>query len=255
MSTKSAPPGPETASRKFEIEGVELGYPTEFRDGASAAGMFLVRSAVANELISESGFRVADVLPGRGLMALTGVHYEDTDCGTYEETAFAFFVEPLDGRRGLPWIGPWMNILRGGRAPTFTWKLQVNTTLSQQCGIQMWGFPKTVDQIDYERSEDTARFTLSMNDQLVFRFTVRPGPGRDMPTVASQVYSIFEGAPVLSHLTQRYRDASHRPRGGELELGDHPLANELRALGLSARPLLASFMGHLHFSMSAPEKL
>ena len=53
MSTKSAPPGPETASRKFEIEGVELGYPTEFRDGASAAGMFLVRSAVANELISE----------------------------------------------------------------------------------------------------------------------------------------------------------------------------------------------------------
>jgi hypothetical protein len=33
------------------------------------------------------------------------------------------------------------------------------------------------------------------------------------------------------------------------------VANELRRLGLPRRPLLATWNGHLDFSMSAPEKL
>jgi hypothetical protein len=119
MTDAPPKPPPDSPARRFEIEGVSLGYPTEFRDGASAAGMFLVRAHVANGLLAESGFRVAELLPGRGLMALTGVHYTDTDCGTYEETAFAFFVEPLEGRRGLPWLGAWIDIMRGGRVPTY----------------------------------------------------------------------------------------------------------------------------------------
>jgi hypothetical protein len=255
MTDAPPKPPPDSPARRFEIEGVSLGYPTEFRDGASAAGMFLVRAHVANGLLAESGFRVAELLPGRGLMALTGVHYTDTDCGTYEETAFAFFVEPLEGRRGLPWLGAWIDIMRGGRVPTYTWKLQVTTTLSQQCGIQMWGFPKTIEQIEYERDGDTASFTLRMDGRLVFRYSLTAQGGQDMPPVASPVYSNFEGAPALSHLTQHYRDASHRFRGGELELGDHPLADQLRELGVSRRPLLASWMGRLHFSMSAPHKI
>lgn len=243
------------SDRRFDIEGASLGYPTEFRDGCSAAGMFLVRAGVANRLIADSGFRVAEVLPGRALLVLTGVHYENTDCGSYEETAFAFFVQPVGAKRRVPYLGTLLDIARGGRAPTYTWKLQVNTRLSQYAGIRMWGFPKTLERIDYERSDGQAGFTLRMNDQLVFRYTLRAEGDETLPAVASPVYSLFEGAPVISQLTQTYRDVGHQLRGGELELGGHPLAEELRALGLGRRPLLASWMGHLHFSMSAPRKL
>jgi len=232
-----------------------LGYPTGFRDGCSATGMFLVRSAVANRLIADSGFRVAEVLPGRGPMALTGVHYEDTDCGRYEEKAFAFFVSPVGGSGGLPYLGTILDVVRGGRAPSFTWKLQVNTRLSQQAGIQMWGFPKTIEEIQFERGPDAATVSLRMQDQLVFRYTVRPEGSREMPAAASPVYSVFQGIPVVSHLTQTYRHVGVRLGGGELELGEHPLADDLRELGLGRRPLVASWMGHLLFSMSAPRKL
>jgi hypothetical protein len=61
-------------AKRFEIEGEELGYPTQFRDGCSAAGLFVVRSAVAQELIPDSGFEIAEIAPGRGILALIGGH-------------------------------------------------------------------------------------------------------------------------------------------------------------------------------------
>jgi hypothetical protein len=253
--THAAPTPTESvhASRSFEIEGRALGYPTQFRDGCSAGGLFVVKSRVANELIADSGFRVAEIAPGRAILALTGVHYSDTDCGVYEETAQAFFVQRV-GRANIPWWSTWRDIL-GGRVASFTWKLQVNTTLSRDCGIRMWGFPKTLDEIDFDRTDGRAEFRLRMQGQEVFRYSV-PATGTRTPApVATPVYSIFEGAPHRSTLHQRYRDTGYHPGGGRLELGSHPASEPLRALGLPRRPLLATWNGHLAFSMTAPAKL
>jgi hypothetical protein len=241
------------AARRFEIEGRDLGYPTQFRDGSSAGGLFVVNARVANELIADSGFRIAEIAPRRGILALTGVQYRDTDCGSYEETAQAFFVRKV-GRKHLPYWSTWRDIL-GGRIASFTWKLQVNTTLSRDCGIRMWGFPKTLDDISFERSEGRAEVLLRMQGQEVFRYSV-PDKGSQTPApVATPVYSIFEGAPHVSTLEQHYRDTGYHPGGGRLELGSHQLSEQLRELGLPRRPLLATWNGHLAFNMSAPAKL
>ena len=245
--------GSPPSSRRFEIEGRELGYPTQFRDGSSLTGLFAVKSRVANELIADSGFRVAEIAPGRAILALTGVQYTDTDCGAYEESAQAFFVRKV-GQTHLPWWSTWRDILRA-RVASFTWKLQVNTTLSRDCGIRMWGFPKTLDDIDFERSNGRAEFRLRMQGQEALRYSVAANGTRTPAPVASPVYSIFEGSPHVGILTQRYRDTGYQPGGGRLELGNHPLSEQLRALGLPRRPLLATWNGQLAFSMSAPAKL
>ncbi len=244
----------QQSTRHYDIEGQLLGYPTEFRDGCSAAGLFLVSSRVANDLIAESGFEVAEVAPGRAVFALTCVHYTDTDCGRYEEIAEAFFVERV-GRRGrIPYLRTWLDILRG-RIASYTWNLQVTTSLSKAAGLQMWGFPKTIEEIDFDRSGERACFNLRMNGQTVLSYAVR-AQGRQSPApINSPVYSIFEGAQHVSYLNQTYRDTGYRPGGGRLHLGDHPLAQQLRQLGLPRRPMLATWNGHLSFSMSAPEKL
>ncbi len=240
--------------RRFDIEGRSLGYPTQFRDGSSAGGLFVVKSRVANELIGESGFEVAEIAPGRAILALTCVHYTDTDCGAYEEIAQAFFVERVGRRRGIPYLRTWSDLLRG-RVTSYTWKLQVTTTLSQYAGLRMWGFPKTLEEIALDLSGGRARFSLRMGGQEVLSYTIRAEGKRQPAPLTSPVYSVFEGAQHVSHLTQRYRDSGYSLGGGRLELGDHPLANQLRALGLRRRPLLATWNGHLAFSMTAPEKL
>ena len=241
------------ARRRFDIEGHDLGYPTHFRDGSSAGGLFAVDARVANEYIADSGFRVAEIAPGRAILALTGVQYRDTECGSYEETAQAFFVRRI-GRKHVPFWSTWSDILRG-RIASFTWKLQVNTTLSRDCGIRMWGFPKTLDDIAFECADGRAEVRLRTQGQEVFRYSV-PTTGRRTPApVATPVYSIFEGAPHVSILAQRYRDTGYHLGGGRLELGSHRLSEQLRALGLQRRPLLATWNGHLAFDMSAPSKL
>jgi hypothetical protein len=244
----------ELSARRYQIEGHELGYPTGFRDGCAAAGLFVVDAGVADDLIAESGFRVARIAPGRALLALTCVHYTESDCGAYQEIAMAFFVEKVDAGWRVPYLGNWSDILRS-RVASYTWKLQVTTVLSQQCGLRMWGFPKTLEEIDFDLSGGRARFTLRMEGREVLDYSV-PAEGRRRPApVTSPVYSIFEGAQHLSHLSQEYRDVGVRPGAGELRLGDAPLAQQLRSLGLPRRPLLATWMGHLAFRMSAPRKL
>jgi hypothetical protein len=244
----------DVEAKRFEIEGEELGYPTQFRDGCSAAGLFVVRSASAQELIADSGFEIAEIAPGRGILALTGVHYTDTDCGSYNEIAQAFFVRRVDRPSGLPYLGTWLDLARGEVA-SFTWKLQVTSRLSQYAGIRMWGFPKTLEEITFDRIEDHARFSLRIDGQDVLSFTVR-AEGSHTPTpLTSRVYSIFEGTPHVSYLTQSYRDTGVRLGHGPLALGKHPLAQQLRELGLPRRPLLSTWNGHLAFSMTAPEKL
>jgi len=173
--------------RTFEIEGKRLGYPTEFRDGCSAAGLFLVKSKAANEYIADSGFKLAEVAPGRGILVLTGVRYTDTDCGEYDETAMAFFVKRAGRKPRLPYASTWLDIIRGNTA-SFTWNLQVTTPLSRDAGIFMWGFPKTIEDISHERAGGRAAFNLRMDGQEVFDYSVPASGSTTPPDVTSAVY-------------------------------------------------------------------
>jgi hypothetical protein len=247
---------PATPNRKphFVIEGRELGYPTHFRQGSSMAGLFLVSAGVARELIADSGFRIATVAPGKAVFTLTCVHYTDTDCGAYEEIAMGFFVEPFAASARVPYLSPCFDIVRG-QVASYTWKLQVTTTLSQQAGIEMWGFPKTVEAIDYRVDSGQATVRLEMEGRSVLRFSIPARGSRNPPPIVSPVYSIFRGAPHVGLLSQSYAQVGYTRRGAVLELGDHSLSGVLRRLGATGRPLISTWAGKLAFEMSAPRPL
>lgn len=243
-----------TSARRFEIEGRSLGFPAQFRDASSAMGLFLVPSHAANALIHESGFEVAQVLPRRAVFSLSCVHYRDSDCGIYREIAMAFFVKKYGHARRIPYIGTWLDIARDQGA-TYVWKLPVTTRLANDAGILMWGLPKTIEEIEFNVSGERATFDLYMEGRKVLSYTVRALGKRSQPRGTSAVYSIFEGAPHVTYLSHQYWDMGIRFRGGDLHLGDHPVAEQLRGLGLPRRPLISSWIGRLALEVSAPEKL
>jgi hypothetical protein len=243
-----------TSARRFEIEGRSLGFPAQFRDASSALGLFLVPSRAANVLISESGFEVAQVAPGRAVFSLSCVHYRESDCGSYGEISMAFFVRKHGSASGIPYLGTWLDIARD-RGATYIWRLPVTTRLANDAGILMWGLPKTIEEIEFEVSGGRATFDLCMEGRKVLSYSVRALGNRSQPRGTSAVYSIFEGAPHVTHLSHEYRDMGVRFGGGELCLGDHPVAGQLRGLGLPRRPLVSSWIGRLALEVSAPEKL
>jgi hypothetical protein len=243
------------ADRRFEIEGTTLGFPTLFQDGSSAVGIFTVPSSVARELIADSGFEVAELWPGRAGFSLACCHYRESDCGIYNEIAMSFFVKPKHGRPSrIPYLGTWIDIVRN-RSATHIWKLPVTTRLSNDAGVLMWGFPKTIEEIDFEVSGGRATFTLRMGGRKVLSYSVAASGTREQPSSAAAVYTNYEGAPHVTYLGNRYSDVGMSFGGGQLSLGNHPLADDLRRLGLPRKSLMATWMGRLSFTVGPPEKL
>jgi len=242
-------------ARRFEIEGKNLGFPALFPDASSAVGLFPVPAVAAQALIRDSGFKVAELWPGRAAFSLACCHYRESDCGVYDEIALAFFVKPLHGRpSGIPYLGTWLDIARNDSA-THVWKLPVTTRLANDAGILMWGFPKTIEGIDFELAAGRATFRLRMGDREVLSYSVPATGKRKQPPSASAVYSNYEGAPHVTTLKSEFADVGVHFGGGRLTLGDHPVAAQLRTLGLPRRPLVATWMGRLSLDVGAPEKL
>ena len=242
--------------RIFQLEGRDLSYPTRFYDGSSAMGIFGVSATVADEIIADSGFKTARIAPGRTALSLICVHYTDTDCGMYEEIAMAFFVQRhgRQSRMGIPYLSTWWDLLRGNIA-SYTWCLPVSSTLSRDCGIFMWGFPKTLERIDYAVEFGRAKSSWMIGDELILSYSVKAQGSKETREISPPVYSRLEGEPHVSYLTQRYTQVGHHGRDGILELGNHPVADNLRRLGLPGKPLMAAWNGHLEFEMSHPQPL
>ena len=241
--------------RRFEIEGKSLRYPAQFQDASSAVGLFMVPASGAQALIRDSGFEVAQLLPGRAALSLSCVQYRESDCGSYNEISLAFFVKNKHGKSsGIPYLGTWLDIARDD-AVTCVWKLPVTTRLANDAGILMWGFPKTVEEIDFEVADGRAVFDLRMDGQEVLSYSVRARGKQQQPRGASAVYSSFEGAPHVTHLGHEFRDVGVSLGGGRLRLGSHLIAEQLRGLGLPRRPLVATWIGRLSFEVGPPQKL
>jgi hypothetical protein len=241
--------------RRFDIEGKRLGYPALFQDGSSAVGLFSVPSSGARELIGDSGFEVAELWPGRAAFSLACCHYRESDCGVYNEIAMAFFVKPKHGRSSrVPYLGTWLDFIRN-RAATHVWKLPVTTRLANDAGVLMWGFPKSVEEIDFDVTGGRATFRLRMDGSEVLTFSVPARGTRRQPRRASAVYTIYEGAAHVTYLDNECSGVGVSFAGGRLTLGEHPVSEQLRGLGLPRRPLLSSWMGRFSFEVGAPERL
>jgi hypothetical protein len=243
------------SARRFEIEGRTLGFPALFQDGSSAGGLFHVPSRAAQALICDSGFEVAELWPGRAAFSLSCVHYSESVCDVYNEVSMAFFVKPKHGRHSrIPYLGTWLDITRGNSA-THIWKLPVTNKLALDAGVLMWGLPKTIEEIDFEVVDGRGTFQLRVDGREVLSYSVPATGTKDQPRGVSAVYSNYEGAPHVTYLEHVNRDVGVSFGGGRLSLGDHPISNQLRGLGLPRRPVLATWTGHLSFTVGAPQKL
>ena len=120
--------------------------------------MYAVEAAAAQALIPGDAFQVVEGAPGQTQLLLGIIDYRDNDLGDYNEVAIIFFVYPADASPEL--------------AGTFIYKLPVNQSFTCEAGCTIWGFPKTVDTIDYRYNDETATCKLEMDGQHVFTLSL-----------------------------------------------------------------------------------
>ncbi len=174
-------------------------------------------------------------------MALALVDYRDNDLGSYHEVGVMFFVRPV----------------AGGEDGTFIRHLPVDQPFTCAAGKGIWGFPKSVEQIDVADSEGSTTWTLTMDGELVLRLTVPVGGSEAMPAMPMQAYTLIDGRPHTTLFTQQGTDTgiTFGSEGVELELGSHPIAKELASLGLPAPAELATWMQTMTATFEEPRPL
>lgn len=216
--------------------------PSIVRDASSGVAMFMVPRDAAQRLVARDAFEVVEMAPGETQLVLGFVDYRDNDLGDYDEVMIVFMVRP-----------------RGTNEPegTYIYKLPVNQSFTCEAGSKIWGFPKTVDEIDIGYEESRATCRLVMSGQHVFTLGI--------PRVV-----IEDGQPDIEMVTYTHIDGPHAvpftsggkgmavnigSEGVELTLGSHRIADELRALGLPKPALMSTWTEHMTGSFGAPRRL
>jgi len=225
--------------------------PVMVRDASSAAATYLVATAVARRLLPGPELEPLELLPGRALFSIAAIDYRDNDLGDYNEVSLAFFVRERGAARGLPYLGTLLDFFRN-RAATYIWKLPVTQSFTRDAGYGIWGFPKTVDVIRFRDADGRRECRLVMDGRHVLTFTGLAAGSRALPDMAMCTYSYVHGRLHKTTFTAGASEVGFALGGATLELGDHPIADDLRALGLPRAPLMTVWMGRQHGCFEAP---
>jgi hypothetical protein len=225
--------------------------PVVVRDATASVAYYLVSAAAAQALIEPSGLRVARTLPGRTLCAIGTMDYRDNDLGQYHEVAITFFVyEP--GTRALPVVGGPLAMLRG-KLSAYIHQLPVDAEFSMEAGRGIWGFPKFMSTIEITRDLGVETSVLTVEGGHVLTQQMRLGGARGFGEREQISYALRDGVLYRTPSTMSGEGVGFRLGGARIELGDHPIADELRSLGLPKMPLFTTAIGRMMGSFGAAE--
>ena len=237
----------------YEIEGRTVTMPCHVRDACSATATWLVNARAAQGLLPGPELQIAEVLPGRGLLSIACIDYRDNDLGDYNEVSIAFFVRKRGERGPVPYIGAMADMMRG-RLPTHILHLPVNQAFTCEAGRRIWGFPKTVDEIEFDTTGDRARCVWDKDGQNVLKISMPIGGTREFPEQMLSTYSYIDGVLHETRFASSATNLGVRMGGVRLALGAHPIADELRALGLPKPALMSMWLGKMRGRFEAAHR-
>lgn len=238
---------------RYTIRGHEVTIPVEVRDASAFTASYLVPAPAAEDLIASSGLDVAEPLPGRAVCSLSFMRYLDGDLGPYHELTVAFLVRHK-GMEPSSALTKSAEVARGFIG-AFIHQLPVNQEFTLEAGRGIWGFPKFLADIDIDQAGPIARCELRHDGEFVLALSIRRGVR--MPARGSSVdaYSHADGVLRRTAWSMQPGGVRGRPGGAELTLGDHPIAKELRSLGLPRRAAFSSTTDHVRMQFQAPDEL
>ncbi len=224
------------------VGGELVETPVEIRSASACSALFAVPAPAAATLLAGAGLEPVRPWPGRALCSLAFVRYIDGDLGPYHEFAVALLARAPGS----------------ARAGAYIHRLPVDGEFTLAAGRGIWGFPKELTTIDLRLSGGTRRCVVRRPDgRFVLGMTVRTG--LPVPSAAGgtdvDAYSLHEG--VLRRTPWEMRPGRVRAGlgGARMVLGDDPIADELRTLGLPRRALTTTTIGALGMTFGDAEEL
>lgn len=224
---------------EVEITGGTCDVPILYRDVYAFAGVFTAPTLVLKDLLPTSKLVPVEMFPGRGLLGFMAADYRDTSIGPYKE-----FVIMIPARYHPKFNPPLFPVLRMAASlsfEVFIWQLPLTSEVGLHAGIDIWGLPKFLADIDFAEDEKTVSCTLSEKGQHILTLDVNKKQARMKTYFDYTIFSVKDRELLRTHV-QGISDAlsrSFKPGAARLTLGEHTLSRRIRevAPGKSALTL------------------
>jgi Acetoacetate decarboxylase (ADC) len=218
----------DTTTTWGEVQGRTITFPMEVEELRAATVLYSVPAAAAAARLPGDAFEIVEIAPGTAQLVLAACDYVRNPWGDYDELNLGFLVRPVGAPPEV--IG------------SFVYRMPVNQAFTSEAGNRVMGFPKTVEDLTVAYTDATATFRLAMGGHQVLTLTVpRAAPVGKPERVAATSYSYLDGVPYGTGLSMDMGTGVIDPADVQLELGDSPVADELRSLGLPCAPDLATW--------------
>lgn len=243
----------KTDGENYRIDDKPVSFPVQVADASMLMNAFLVDATVAQEMINDSGFRVIELFPGKAILQLLFVDYRQNELGDYNEGAIIFPVLAPGESKPLPFFGA-LKRMATGNVSNFVYRMPVDQEFTTHAGRFIWGFPKWVARIDIEFGEKHASGSFYDEGELVYGFCAKTGGKAKAKEQRAASLAIRDGRAWKTYGTNTGSGVTFSLGGNRPNIGDsHPLALELRALGLPKKPLFSVSIKNTAMSFAGPQ--
>lgn len=170
------------------------------------------------------------ITPWHAALAISAMQFRDTDIGPYNEVSISI---PFTLDKPSPLF---TGILRQGAAEpnVYIRHLPVTTEIARDLGVEFAGYPKFLAQIEFEKKAGWVTCHLAEAGQHILSIAVRQSELGNAPRSRMNYFTFRNGYLLRSIAisSERLLSVSKDPAHLRFELGNHPVAQELKGLNL-----------------------
>jgi hypothetical protein len=232
-----ARPGKEVVFNEQVIELPILYYRDDF-----FALYFTADMEKVIEMMPSANLHPVMMPNGKAILGVGAFNYMETTIGSYGEIPMVIPV--VYGRKTSPYTG-WLPALMESWFPGFgllVMHLPVTGVLARDGGRQGWGYTKFIADMHFKIHSNYLECRMHDKDRHILDLRVSRRGLLMRETRPIVTYSVMDNNLIKTIIPQQgiKRVAIHA-RGSFLKLGDHPVAEDLKALGLSRKPFMSVY--------------
>lgn len=217
----------------------ELLRPVFFYDSVSFQVSMLTPIHRIRALLPSSRLHPMRFTPTSAVTTIVATEHRDSDVGAYRLAAIGF---PVTVDKPAPVLVGLLSVASSG-ASIFPWQMPETSQFAVDMGVAVAGYPKFMAEIDMETTGERLSCVVTEGEHRILRLSVpKPTIKRVDRRWPGNMITVRDGwvqrVPFVTNI--RHMGATMRPTDVELELGDHPVADELRGLRLG-RPINVQF--------------
>jgi hypothetical protein len=225
----------------FERIGTRRKLPYYYYDNTSMAAIFLASSSKIKQLIPHPSMKPVELVPGRCIVAFAAFEYRKTDFEPYNEVSISFLISFR--KRQIPGFTA-AKMMLSRTISSYVWQLPVNTEHARAGGVDLFGYPKFLADISFEKGDDWITCTLAERGQDILQLRGRRLPTKRGDLIHYITYAVENGNPLVADILVNpvgYAEA-YGGREVELELGSgHHVCNVLEQVGLGKQALVYQY--------------